>query len=229
MSTQILAAPVTTAQVLIVDDHELFRAGLSAILSGPPLHCEVVGEAGDGETALQMIEQLTPHVVTMDLAMPGMSGIEATRQIHAAAPHIKVIILAEHTSRQLIAEAFKAGASGYLLKNSGVDELTAAVRAVRSPKLYMCPEVSDVMVQSCLLDGEPGPNGSAIATLSKREREVLRLLAEGRRTKEMAVALDLSIKTVEVYRGQIMTKLGLRSVAQLTKCAIREGLTSVET
>jgi DNA-binding NarL/FixJ family response regulator len=162
--------------------------------------------------------------------MPELNGIEATRQVLAEDPSARVIALSMHSDRQIVTEALRAGAKGYLLKNSAASELLAAIRAVMSGRVYLSPSVAHVVVTDLVNpSGRPAPsNPSAFSSLTPREREVLQLLAEGKTNKEIAASLDIGVKTVETHRAQVMEKLNLRTVAQLTKYAIRNGMTSIE-
>ena len=211
--------------ILLVDDHQVMRQGLRQLLL-QEVDFQVVGEAGDGRSAVQLAAQNHPDVVVMDLTMPGLNGIEATRQILAKAPAAKVIALSAHSDHRMVAETLKAGAMGYTLKDSAFEELVLAIRTVRSGKLYLSPRlVGSVVDHYVRRDGE---EHGAFAKLTPREREVLQLMAEGKSTKEVASGLSVSTKTVETHRRQIMEKLDMHSVAELTKYAIREGLTSLE-
>jgi DNA-binding NarL/FixJ family response regulator len=213
-------------RVLLVDDHDVVRAGLRSALEALP-DMEVVGEAGDGRTALALVRHLSPQVVLMDISMPELNGLDTTRQVIAEGCGTKVITVSMHADRQWVSEVLRAGASGYVLKNTAVEELRAAIRAVMAGKVYLSPAIAGVVVQDYVRhvpDRARGP----FDTLTPREREVLQLLAEGKTSKEMAAALNVSAKTVEMHRGQIMTKLGIHTVAELTKLAIREGLTALE-
>ena len=228
-------------KVLLADDHRIVREGLKSLLAAQP-DMEVVAEAADGRQAVQMARDLAPDVVVMDVAMPQLNGIEATRQIAADEPGMKVVALSMHSDRRFVSEALKAGASGYVLKDGAFDELISAIRAVVSDKVYLSPRVAGVVVEDYVRrlpprDGshvlhagaaaQPARHG-AFDALTPREREVLQLMAEGYATKEVAHRLSVSVKTVETHRRNLMEKLGLDSVAELTKYAIREGLTSVE-
>jgi DNA-binding NarL/FixJ family response regulator len=213
-------------RILIVDDHDVVRAGLRSILERQT-DIEVVGEAPDGRQGLELVRKLGPNVVLMDLSMPELNGLEATRQVKAQDANTKVIVLSMHADRHYVSEVLKAGASGYLLKNAAARELVDAVRAAAAGRVYLSPQIAEVVVEDYrrLI---PESQSNAFRDLSSREREVLQLLAEGKQTKEIAAALHLSPKTVESHRGQIMAKLNLHSVAELTKFAIREGLTPLE-
>lgn len=211
-------------RILLVDDHRLFRDGLRPLLAREQ-GIEVVGEAGDGREALRMVEALSPDIVLMDLTMPEMNGIDATREILALRPQTRVIILTMHADRRYVTESLKAGASGYLLKEAAFSELVAALRQVRTGKIQLNPRVAEMVVEDYVHLARQAPEPTC--ALSTREREVLQAMAEGRSTKEIAFNLGLSVKTVETPRKQIMEKLDLHSVAELTKYAVREGLTSL--
>jgi DNA-binding NarL/FixJ family response regulator len=233
-------------KVLLADDHRIVREGLKSLLAAQP-DMQVVAEAADGRQAVQMAKDLAPDVVVMDVAMPQLNGIEATRQIASDEPGMKVVALSMHSDRRFVSEALKAGASGYVLKDGAFDELINAIRAVVSDKVYLSPRVAGVVVEDYVRrlptrgnghgNGAPAPGGAAddaaarrgaFDALTPREREVLQLMAEGYATKEVAHRLHVSVKTVETHRRQIMEKLDLHSVAELTKYAIREGLTTLE-
>lgn len=215
-------------RIVLADDHRLIRQGLRALLEKEP-DLEVVGEAADGRSALQMVSELTPHIVIVDIGMPALNGIEVARLIASGNTGAKVIALSMHSDRRFVAEMFRAGASGYLLKDSAFDELVLAIRTVSAGKVYLSPQVADVVVED-YLNRPTGPTGAptVFARLTAREREVLQLMAEGLSTKQIALSLSVSVKTVETHRRQIMEKLGIYSVAELTKYAIREGLTPLE-
>jgi DNA-binding NarL/FixJ family response regulator len=213
-------------KVLLADDHKILRSGLRALLEKQP-HFEVVAEAEHGRTAVKLSQKLSPDVILMDISMPDMNGIEATRQILANSPKTKVIILSVHSEQRFVAEVFKAGASGYLLKDCSFDEVNSAIHAVVDKGIYLCPQIAAV-VRDDYLKHLIQADSLSPSTLTAREREVLQLIAEGKTTKEIAFSLNLSVKTVEAHRQRIMEKLKARSVAELTKYAIREGLTSLE-
>jgi len=216
-------------RILLADDHQIVREGLHSLLAQHD-DMEVVGEARDGRSAVEMAKELSPDVVIMDVGMPHLNGIEATRQILNREPGAKVVALSMHADRRFMGEMLKAGAKGYLLKDGAFEELATAIRSVIADKVYLSPRIADVVVDD-YVRRTPGTNGgdsSAFAKLTPREREVLQLMAEGRATKEIAMDLKVSIKTVETHRRQIMEKLNIHSVAELTKYAIREGLTSLE-
>ena len=210
--------------ILLADDHAMMRAGLKLLLQSLP-GVKVIGEAGDGRTAVRMAGELSPDVVVMDINMPDLNGIEATRQIRAQGKGPKVIALTAYSPSKFTTEMLKAGASAYVLKTSAFQEIGNALDAIQHGKVYLSPAVSEAVIQEAPSDG----NGhSVFSKLSSREREVLQLLAEGKATKEIAVHLHVSVKTAETHRRNLMEKLGLHSIAELTKYAIREGITSTE-
>ena len=213
-------------RILLTDDHRIMREGLKSLLDDES-DMEVIAEAENGRRAVELVDELNPDVVVMDIGMPELNGIEATRRIVLDHPVTKVIALSMHSDRRFMAEILKAGAAGYLLKDGAYEELAGAIRTVVANKMYLSPRIADVVVEDYVRNmprGEP----SAFAALTAREREVLQLLAEGKATKQAAACLHVSVKTVETHRRSIMTKLDIHSVAELTKYAIREGLTSLE-
>ncbi len=211
-------------RIILADDHAIVRHGLNRSFQLEK-DVEVIAQAQNGRSAVQLAKELSPTVVVMDISMPDLNGIEATRQITRESPQVKVIALSMHSSRKYVTEMFKAGASGYLLKNCDFEELADAVRIVAGGKTYISPSISDVVVQ----DYVNGPvEDSAFSILTRREREVVQLLAEGKTTKQAALCLYISPKTVEVHRLHIMNKLNMDSIAKLTKYAIQEGLTLPE-
>jgi DNA-binding NarL/FixJ family response regulator len=212
-------------KILIVDDHAMMRSGLRALLQGRPGY-EVVGEASDGRQAVKMVGSLSPDVVVMDLRMPDLNGIEAARQTIAASPGVRVIGLSGNSDERATVDMLRAGASAYVLKDSAFDELVTAIDTVMKGKVYLSPAVTGALVDNHIRGGGAS-HDDAFSTLSSREREVLQLIAEGKATKEVAARLDVSIKTAETHRRNLMLKLEVDSVAELTKYAIREGLTSV--
>jgi DNA-binding NarL/FixJ family response regulator len=188
----------------------------------------VVAEADDGRATVRLVREKSPEVVIMDVAMPDLNGIEATRQIVAEFPKIKVIALSMYADQRFVLNMLKAGASGYLLKDCAFEELIRAIRLVMAHKTYLSPGVTDIVVKDYTAGGNNSSQPSVFSVLSPREREVLQLMAEGRTTSQIAGLLHVSVKTVETHRQQIMHKLKIHSVAELTKYAIREGLTSLE-
>jgi len=214
-----------TIKILLADDHQIVREGLNAILAKHP-DLKVVGEAADGRTAVRLARDLAPDVVIIDIGMPDLNGIEATRQIVAEVPGVKVIALSMHADKQFVSGMLKAGAAGYLLKYCASEELLQAIQTVRANRVYLSPDLVGLVVEDYVQQLE-GRDASAFKVLTPREREVLQLLAEGRTTREIAARLHVSVKTIEVHRKQMMDKLGLQSLAELIKYAIREGLTSL--
>jgi len=214
-------------RVFLADDHQIVREGLRTLLEKQP-NMEVVGEAKTGREAVQLVQGLLPHVIIMDIGMPDLNGIEATRQIVAKTQSVKVIALSMHSDRRFVVEMLKAGASGYLLKDSAFKELAQAIRAVMVNRVYLSPKIADLVIKD-YIRLSPKTEFSIFSLLTPRERQVLQLLSEGKTTKRIGSDLQVSVKTVETYRQQIMEKLNIHSIAELTKYAIREGLTSLET
>jgi DNA-binding NarL/FixJ family response regulator len=188
---------------------------------------EVIGEADNGRKVLKLAQEMLPDVIIMDLSMPELNGIEATRQILSGSPAVKVVALSMHSDSLFVLNMIRSGASGYLLKDCALEELVKAIRTVVSQKTYLSPGVSDIVIKD-FVTGWQTTSTSAFSVLSAREREVLQLMAEGKSTNQIADGLCVSVKTVEAHRKQVMTKLGIHSVAELTKYAIRQGLTSLE-
>ena len=210
-----------TTRVLLVDDHRIMREGLRALLAHEP-EINVIGEAVDGRGALAMVDRDPPDVIVMDVGMPGMNGVEATRCVRRAHPDVKVVALSIHADKRYVQNMLSAGASGYVLKSAAADELLGAVRAAIRGERFLSSELDGEAIGS-----RPG-DGSAFSVLGAREREVLQLLAEGLKSKTIAERLSIAYKTVETHRRNIMRKLGIHSVAELTKYAVREGLTNLE-
>jgi DNA-binding NarL/FixJ family response regulator len=212
-------------RIVLADDHRIVREGLRSLISSLP-GAEVIAEAENGRMTVELTRKLSPDVVVMDIGMPDLNGIEATRQIIAEFPSVKVIGLSMHADVRYVAEMLRAGASGYLLKDSAFEELAQALQTVIAGHSFLSPAVSETVVKDyvrCLAAESP----IALNVLTSREKEVLQLLAEGHSTKEIATRLQVSAKTADSHRQQVMNKLGLRSVAELTKYAVREGLTSL--
>ena len=216
-------------KIILADDHKIIREGLRLLIESQP-DMELVGEAENGRMAVQLVQELSPDVVIMDITMPELNGVEATRQITAEFPHVKVIALTVHSDRQHVVAILKAGGSGYLLKNYAFEDLSNAIRMVIADEIYLCPRIADVVLKDYIQNLSEKTTGNSLTspTLSDREREVLQLLAEGKATRDAALILHVSVKTIESHRQHIMSKLSLRSIAELTKYAIREGLTSLE-
>ena len=214
-------------RIVLADDHGIFREGLKVLLERDG-DIEVVAEASDGRESVRLALELVPHVVVMDIGMPELNGIDATRQILSNRPLTKVIILSMHSDKRYIAAALKAGASAYIWKNGCFKDIREAVSYVMSGQRFLSPAIASNVVEDYVDRLHSDDERTTASTLSPREREVLQLLAEGLSSKEIAAKLGLSPKTVDVHRKQIMDKLDIHSVAELTKFAIREGLTRLE-
>ncbi|MEM7260808.1 MAG: response regulator transcription factor [Planctomycetota bacterium] len=214
-------------RVMLADDHQIVRDGLRRLLDDRG--AMVVAEASDGREAVKLAKEHEPGLIVMDVAMPSLNGVEATRQILKETPRVKVIALSMHAERPFVSRMLEAGATGYLLKECAFDELNAAIDTVLEGSVYLSKGIAGVVVSDYVarLQGAGKPTGSAKA-LTPKEREVLQLLAEGKSSKEMAAVLHVSVKTIETHRQNIMDKLGIRTIAELTKYAVREGLTSLE-
>jgi two-component system response regulator NreC len=215
-----------TVRILLADDHKIVRDGLRALLENQP-GMTVVAEADNGRATVRLARDLLPDLVIMDIGMPDLNGIDATRQIINELPGVKVIALSMHSDRRFVVQMFRVGASGYLLKDCAFEELIRAVQAVLKDQVYLSPAVAGPVVEDYIHHLAAADDAESPA-LSPREREVLQLLAEGKSTREVAALLCVSIKTVETHRQQIMGKLNIHSVAELIKYAIREGLTSLD-
>ena len=213
-------------RVLIVEDHTLLRAGLKALLA-QDREIEIVGEADNGRDAVRMIDMLLPDLVLTDLSMPGMNGIEAIVDIKRLYPDTRVLVLTIHKTDEYIHESLRAGADGYILKDASQDELRAAIRSVLSGKTYLSPDISAKVINGYLGTSNPSNLSSNWDTLTHREREVLKLVAEGHPNKYIADYFYLSIKTVEKHRSNLMKKLDLHNASSLTAYAIEKGLLSV--
>ena len=210
-------------RIVLADDHKMILAALRSLLE-KEIDFTVVGEAEDGTALLALVERTAPDVAVVDVGMPGMNGIEATRRLLATRPLVKVIALSAYSDKRFVLEMLEAGAKGYLIKASAGDELPRAIRAIAQGQTYLCPEVAGAIVDAAR--GKSSGTANAAAKLGRREREVLGLLAEGKSSSEIAARMHIAASTVEVHRRNIMRKLDLHSVAELTKYAIREGLTS---
>jgi len=212
-------------KILLADDHRLVRQGLRALLEREP-DMEVVGEASDGAEAVALAKELLPDVVVMDIAMPVMSGIEATRQICASLANTRVVVLSMHGHRAIVMEVLRAGATGYLLKDCAREGLAHAIRTVDANLTFLTPGLADTVLEDYVRQRSDEGNGEPVS-LTKRERQVLKNIADGLSTREIADQLGVSVKTIETYRRQLMAKLDAPSVAALTKHAIRIGLTTL--
>lgn len=215
-----------TITVFLADDHAMFREGLRLLLKTNP-ELNVVGEAGDGRDAVRGASALCPHIVLMDIAMPVMNGIEATEQIRQACPETNIIVLSMYSTAEHIFRAFRAGAKGYLLKESAGADVVKAIFSVHSGKSYLCPSISDTVIADYLRTREMTGAISPLDRLSQRERAILQLLVEGKSNGKIAELLFLSPKTVETYRSHLTHKLGIKDLPGLVKFAIQHGLTSI--
>lgn len=215
-----------STRILLADDHDVVRAGLRLILEKLE-QVEIVGEAVDGRAACELARTACPHIALLDITMPGLNGLEAARRLRVDVPAVKVIMLSMHMEARMVLEALKAGARGYLVKSQVLQELPTALRAVTAGKMFLSPSIQSVVVED-YLRRTPSDDAGSAGELSAREREVLQLLAEGKTSKEIGSLLHVSPKTIETHRVTIMSKLGIRTVAQLTKFAIREGITSLD-
>ena len=210
-------------RIVIADDHALVRAGMRALLSQDP-EFEIVGEVENGRDALRVVGELKPDIVLMDLTMPGMNGMEAISDIKLRYPEMLVLVVTLHKTEEFVLASLRAGADGYILKEATPSELRLAVRTVVGGKTYLSPDVSSTMASENRRSGGALPTNGVWDTLTKREREVLKLVAEGKSNKAIAEFLFLSAKTVEKHRATLMSKLGMRNAATLTAYAIQKGL-----
>jgi DNA-binding NarL/FixJ family response regulator len=212
-------------RVLVADDHTIVRQGLRAVLEREP-DIEVVGEAADGREAVKKALALLPDVVVMDVSMPALNGLEATARIYREAPKVRILALTMHSSEEYVYSFLKAGARGYLLKESAASDLVDAIREVRYGNTYLHPSISIKVINEYLKRPDPRLRSGPSALLTPREREILQLIAEGHTNKDMAELLQLSVKTVEAHRTRVMEKLQIHNVAGLTRYAISRGITS---
>lgn len=218
---------MSKVRLLIADDHEMMREGLKSLLEKES-SIEVIGEAENGEQTVEMARKSGVHIVIMDVSMPDLNGIEATRKIVADNPNTKVVALSGYANKEFVREMLSAGASAYVLKKRAYEELTRAVAEVMKGKKYLSPDIARGVVDDYVELSSSLSENPAFVVLTAREREVLQQLAEGNTTKEMADSMSVSVKTIETHRRNIMEKLNLHSVAELTKYAIREGITSLD-
>lgn len=220
-------------RILIADDHTLVRGGIRALLRDL-LGAQVVAEASDGREALRLVEALQPDIVLMDIAMMGMNGLEATARISKEFPSVRVIILSMHTNEEYVLQALRAGAAGYLLKDAGIGELEMAINAVSRGETYLSPPVSKHVIAEYVRrvgfaeEDEEKFNRPTVEKLTLRQREILQLIAEGHTTQEIAQLLNISVKTVETHRMQLMERLDIHDVAGLVRFAIRVGLVALD-
>ncbi len=213
-------------RILVADDHRMLREGLRSMLSGVE-GFRVVGDAHNGLETTRLVDELQPDVILVDVEMPGLNGIEATRKILAADPTARVIGVSMHCESHYVSEMLRAGAAGYVLKQGAFDELVQAVRIVANGNVYLSPGVASLVVDDHVRQLDNRPATDAFSRLTPREREVLQMLAEGKSSKQIGLALAVSSKTIDTYRQQLMRKLQLHSIAELTKFAIREGITAL--
>lgn len=209
-------------RILLADDHVVMRQGLRTLLQTQP-EIEVIGEADDGRAAVRLARELRPQVIIMDIAMEGLNGVEATRQVLADNPEVRVLALSMHSEKQYVSEMLAAGAAGYLLKNSPVEELIRAINVAIGGRIYLSPSLVELVVEDYAHRLQRTPD-SEQSQLTPREREILQLVAEGKSTKEIADGLNVSISTVNTHRQQIMRKLNIKNAVELARYAIRAGL-----
>lgn len=214
-------------QIVIAEDHTILREGLRSLLSSNP-DFEIVGEAEDGREAIRCVERLKPHLIITDLSMPRMNGMEAIKEIKKRSPNTKILVLTVHKAEEYILSAFRAGADGYLLKDSTHAELVMAVQKVLGGRQYISPEISERVIEGYLEGKKILKSQTPLETLTQREKEILKLIAEGYKSKEIADELCISVKTVEKHRANLMEKLDLHNVSALTAFAIEKGLVSRE-
>jgi len=216
---------VDPIRVLLADDHALVRAGIRLLLEKLP-DIEVIAEASDGHEAIRLVEKHQPHVLLTDIAMPGLNGLEVTRHLAKTLPKVRVLILSMYSDEAHVFLALRAGAAGYLLKGSVREELKMAIRAVAQGETYLSPPVAKITIReySGRVNAEPGP----LRRLSPRQEQVLQLIAEGKTTKQIALALNISVKTVESHRMQLMERLDLHDIASLVRFAIKIGLVTLD-
>jgi len=226
MNSDKLEPHTTNIRIVLADDHVIVRDGLRSLLQ-QQVDMEIVAEAADGLEAVQVTKEKQPHVVVMDASMPTLNGIEATRRIRAQLSGVRIICLSMHSESQFVSAMLEGGASGYLLKDCASEELVRAIHTVMAGQVYLSPGIGQVVVNRLKAD-RAAASPSAFSLLTNKERAVLQLLAEGHTTKEIAVHLRLSVKTVATHREHIMEKLGIPNIAGLTKYAIKQGLTTLE-
>lgn len=216
-----------STKILLADDHAIIRQGLCSLLE-KVADVEVAGAVKDGRKAVELVRELHPDIVIMDISMPNLNGIDATYRIVHEFAGVKVIALSIHSNRRFVSDMLRAGASGYILKECLFDELVEAIRTVSKGGIYLSPRITGVVVDDYIKHLSGAGEGTGLSVLTEREREVLQLLAEGKSTKQVALELHVSSKTIESNRRNTMDKLDIDSIAELTKYAIREGLTSLE-
>jgi DNA-binding NarL/FixJ family response regulator len=214
-------------RIVIAEDHTILREGLRSLLSSSP-NFEIIGEAGDGREAIRQVKKFKPELILTDLSMPRMNGMEAIKEIKRESPATKILVLTVHRAEEYILATFRAGADGYLLKDSTHSELLMAVKKVLSGAHYISPEISEKVIEGYIEGKKSLKSRTSWETLTQREREILKLIAEGYRNKEIAEDLCISVKTVEKHRANLMEKLDLHSIQALTTFAIEKGLVSRE-
>jgi len=214
-------------KVVLVEDHTLVRSGIRSLLESSQ-EVEVVGDVGDGRAALELCRQLSPDIVLTDVEMASLNGIETARQLHATLPDIKIIMLSMHGDSQYVLESLKAGATGYVLKDAAFTELLTAIRTVAEGRRYLSPPLADLVMDDYVRRANGHQAASDLDKLSAREREILQMVAEGRSSSQVAATIHISVRTVDTHRYNIMQKLGIHSIAGLTKFAIAHGVTSVK-
>ncbi len=212
-------------RILVVDDHQMVREGLISLLAKEH-DLIVVAEAESGESAMRLCRETVPDILVLDLTLPDISGIEVARTLRSDCPSVRILILSMHSDRRFVTEAVTVGASGYILKDAASNELIRAIRTIASGETFFSPTVAGIIVTS-YIESRQQSQSATLQPLSPRETEVLRLLAQGQNTKEIAHTLSISSKTVETFRANIMRKLNIFSVAELTRYAIRTGITSL--
>jgi DNA-binding NarL/FixJ family response regulator len=213
--------------LMLVEDHTLVRSGIASLLRGAA-DFKVIGEAGEGRDALAMFEKLRPDFVLMDVQMKSLNGIEAARRIRATSDDVKIVMLSMHGDAQYVFESLKAGANGYVLKDAAFTELLTALRTVAGGRRYLSPPLADLVMDDYVRRATGKAAETALDKLTSREREVLQLVTEGRSSAEVAKLMHVSIRTVETHRYNVMQKLSIHSIAELTKFAIAHGLTSLK-
>ena len=216
---------ISKYRIVIAEDHTILREGLRALLSSNP-DFEVTGEAGDGREAVRLVEQLKPDIVLMDLSMPRMNGMEAIQEVKKISPETKVMALTVHRTEEYILTVLQGGADGYVLKDANADELEMAIKSVLGGNCYLSPGVSEKVIEGYLEGKKTIKTNSSWATLTRREREILKLIAEGYKNKEISEQLFISVKTVEKHRANLMRKLNLHSASALTAYALERGIVS---
>ncbi len=210
--------------MVIADDHAIFLAGLRMMLDAVP-GVSVVGVAVDGLEAVRLVGEFEPEVAVLDVTMAGLHGVDAARRIRTRTPACRILVLSMHAESRVVRQLFRAGASGYLLKGSSPEDLVRAIHALADHETYLCPKAASLLMDDSRHGEADRPDFGA---LSPREREVMQFIAEGETSRDIAEALEVSVKTVDTHRSRLMRKLNLHSVAALTKCAVREGLTSLD-